>query len=342
VSGCSVFAQETLLSDLVAHEPHVRQWLDDNYAKAYGSALGSTGGGESSSPTTKLPVRPESSGSVASAPAPRVPRVTVPRPKPIPEPQKIELAAHANPIPETIHKMPLDAIQKQKEERLQRIRDEVRVLAACWLADHVLQCGLRGVPPQTRSKYVETDAFKLHETRSNIDKIRAEVEAAREAEYQFKFKPRPVRRKGLRCAEGWFRRGLGGVAQAPKHTDKGEVKLNIAAVLREDSLFRKKQEQEAALIKAYESELRDTTEFDRWQAEMKQQDEEARLAAVEARRREMAASQLEAKEARFVAGCARIATRAFRGLLTVLCRAAVSAVGSRIVKLQSPCERKRN
>lgn len=51
-------------------------------------------------------------------------------------------------------------------------------------------------------------------------------------------------------------------------------------------------------MQEYEANLRDTTEFDRWQSEMKSRDEDARRAAVEARRMEMAASQVEAKEAR--------------------------------------------
>ncbi len=108
------------------------------------------------------------------------------------------------------------------------------------------------LPLQTRSKYTDEQLFKLHETRSNIDKVRAEVEAVRAAEVQHTFKPRAVgcvprpAQLGAACTCKWF---LGAV-QVPKYSDKGaEVKLTVAAVLREDALFRKKQEQEAALIK---------------------------------------------------------------------------------------------
>ena len=84
----------------------------------------------------------------------------------------------------------------------------------------------------------------------------------------------------------------------PKYPAEGaEVKLNVATVLREDALFKKKQEQEAALIKAYESELRDSTDYYKWQTSMKERDEEAKLLAVENRRQEMAAAAREAKEA---------------------------------------------
>lgn len=76
------------------------------------------------------------------------------------------------------------------------------------------------------------------------------------------------------------------------------MKLNTAAVLREDALFRKKQEKEAELIKAFERDLRDSTEFYQWQTEMKGKDDLERKAQIEARRLEMAASAKEAIEAR--------------------------------------------
>ncbi len=47
------------------------------------------------------------------------------------------------------------------------------------------------------------------------------------------------------------------------------VRLTVASVMREDALYKKKQEDEARLIQAYESELRDSSEFIAWQAKMK-------------------------------------------------------------------------
>ena len=73
------------------------------------------------------------------------------------------------------------------------------------------------------------------------------------------------------------------------------VKLNVASILREDAVYKKKQEKEKKLIEAYESELRDSTEFYKWQKGMRDQDERERIEAVERRRVEMAASARAAR-----------------------------------------------
>ena len=84
--------------------------------------------------------------------------------------------------------------------------------------------------------------------------------------------------------------------------DKAAVRLNAAAVLREDALVRKKQQEEADLIKRFESELRDDSEYYEWQAKMRDRDERKRLEEVEQRRVQMILTDEAAKEARIQAG----------------------------------------
>ena len=77
-----------------------------------------------------------------------------------------------------------------------------------------------------------------------------------------------------------------------------EVKLNAAAILREDVLYRKKQEQEAHVLRTYEKDLRDTSKFDAWRQEMDAKEEEERKLLVRKRKLEMMLTDENAKQAR--------------------------------------------
>ncbi|CAK4100082.1 unnamed protein product [Aphanomyces euteiches] len=132
------------------------------------------------------------------------------------------------------------------------------------------------IKDQVVKKYEATPQFQLEETKSKLEEIRKQVEDERMAELKNQFKAKP----------------------APNftHTD-APVKLNTAAILREDALYKKKQDKEAKLIQAYESDLRDASEFYRWQSEMVKRDQENRRQEVERRRLEMVQAQHEAIEA---------------------------------------------
>lgn len=137
--------------------------------------------------------------------------------------------------------------------------------------------------PQTLEKYERSGAkpFKFGESRANVDELARQVAAEREKECHFgselHMRPAP-----------------------PPPARKAAVRLNAAAVLREDALYRRKQEQEAAMIQAYESELRDSTDFYSWQSRMQEREDAEMRRALYRRKQEMAAAAKEAVEAKCV------------------------------------------
>jgi hypothetical protein len=78
---------------------------------------------------------------------------------------------------------------------------------------------------------------------------------------------------------------------------EAKVKLNTAAILREDALYKKQQEKDFTLLKNYEVELRDATEYYGWQREMKHRDHEVKLQQVVMRRELSRQSAIDAKDA---------------------------------------------
>jgi hypothetical protein len=118
---------------------------------------------------------------------------------------------------------------------------------------------------------------QLHETRRTGDKVRAEVEAKRAAEMAPLAPARPPPALPLHGAD---------------------VKLNAAAIMREDAVLRSKAVKEAAIINDFEGNLRDTTAYYEWREKEMQKDEQARLEAVAARKKEAAVAAASAARAR--------------------------------------------
>jgi hypothetical protein len=137
---------------------------------------------------------------------------------------------------------------------------------------------------QQQAKYSDpaVQPFKLKtlERPTNLAKVTQEVEAARQAACNFDRKNRPP------------------VPPPKPKPGAGKVRLNSAAVLREDNVYKKKQEQEAAKLRAYEAELRDSSEFDEWRDRMRKEDQEAEAARVERRRVEALIADEAARESK--------------------------------------------
>merc|ERR1711871_760140 len=86
---------------------------------------------------------------------------------------------------------------------------------------------------------------------------------------------------------------------APKLPKKpAQVRMTATAIMREDALYKKKQEEEKAIIQEYESNLRDASEFYEWQAEMQAKGEAFKQHQINQRRKEMAESAINAMEAK--------------------------------------------
>lgn len=84
----------------------------------------------------------------------------------------------------------------------------------------------------------------------------------------------------------------------PKFGEKqASVRLNAAAILREEARLKKLEMEEKAKFEAAMIGLRDASDFERWQSEMKQKDEIQRLEQIQTRKIEMELAREEAVEA---------------------------------------------
>ncbi|KAJ0401952.1 hypothetical protein P43SY_001999 [Pythium insidiosum] len=240
------FVQTEIIDKMLKFRADINALLDQLHAKAFGRAA------------AKESLR--AAGGVApvekkAATVPVAPNLTQPRPRKPVEPIRIPQQVKANPVPSSIHELSLADLERQKRERQAKIKDDV----------------------VKKYEAAAKEMFHFESTaKSNLEAVRQEVEAERNAQLRFDFKAKP----------------------APEFSSQGkEIKLNTAAILREDALFKKKQAKEAKLLHAYEAELRDPMDFYRWQSTMLQQDHEKWKAEVEQRRLEMVQAQYEAIEA---------------------------------------------
>ena len=132
---------------------------------------------------------------------------------------------------------------------------------------------------KTKAKYDEKLLFHFQDMKSgrDINDVRREVEEERMKEVQFNTK---------------FVNPIPDFSKIP-----AKVRLNAAAIYREDALFRKQQIKDAETLKKYEEELRDPTEFLIWQKDMKNKDKETQSNLILQRKSDAKQSFIESQEA---------------------------------------------
>lgn len=59
----------------------------------------------------------------------------------------------------------------------------------------------------------------------------------------------------------------------PQNNENADVKLNAAAILREEILLKKQQEIERERVKNLEVNMRDSGEFEEWQKKLQEKEE---------------------------------------------------------------------
>jgi len=185
--------------------------------------------------------------------------LTRPKPRLIPEPTPIERVVEAKPIPKTIYATSLKEIEKEKNQRREVLREKSRAAYTSQQEFRLLTAERPGAEDQIKERFKE------------------EMDRARMEECTFAPKlNQPYDRRGLAATD---------------------VKMNTAAILREDKLLKKKQEKEYEVLLNYECDLKDASEFYRWQQEMREKDTMDEELRVAQRKVEMQMARTEAIEA---------------------------------------------
>lgn len=132
------------------------------------------------------------------------------------------------------------------------------------------------IKEKTKEKYNKNHEFKLNETKygKKTEEIRQELEEELNANLDFNrsfYNP------------------------PPSSSTNADIKNNVSSILREDYLFRKQQKKDAEILRKYEEELHDPTEYLRWQQEMKEFNHQEKMKMVNMRRELAKQSSIDAK-----------------------------------------------
>lgn len=169
--------------------------------------------------------------------------LTKPKPKLIPELEKIEVGFKANPAPRL--NKDLRAIEEEKAARRREIQDNIK-------------------------KYYEENKkkqeFELETSKRPTNLPRLKEEAERQTAKELKKKPTPK--------------------PMPKYSEV-DVKLNVAAILREEKKLNEKIQEEERRMKDLEMNMRDESEYEAWKKDQREKDRYEELETQQRRKIEM-------------------------------------------------------
>lgn len=180
------------------------------------------------------------------------------KPKIIEEPIALKREIKATPLPKHIFKKTLADIEKEKKERRKTQIERVK--------------------KDYEQNKIQPFKLKTGETSYDIDKVKEQIYEKEQNILQFD-------KKHARKLPDFSKNEV-------------EIKPTAAAILREGHLLTKKQQEEEKVLKDFEMNMRDESEFNRWSKEMGEKEEVERLEHMQKKKIEMELARAEAIHAR--------------------------------------------
>lgn len=184
--------------------------------------------------------------------------LTKPKPKVIEKPIPLVREIKANPVPKAHYRRTLAEIEKEKQDRRKSKLNLIR--------------------QEYEGGSVQMFKLKTAETKYDINQVKERIadEEKKMLKFDMKYSNKLPDFENI---------------EAP-------VKVNTAAIMREGHLLKKKQEVEHQILKDFEMNMRDGSEFNRWFSEMNEKDEIERLEHMQKKKIEMELARHEAIEAK--------------------------------------------
>lgn len=174
-------------------------------------------------------------------------QLSKPKIKALPQPIMIPKIVKSNPVPDFIHKKTLKEIEEEKKKAREERTEKLK--------KELFEEG--GMQPFE---------FETEKRPTNLEQLKKEAEEQLKEKLEYK--------KHYK--------------EPPKFDHaQNEIKMNAAAILKDDAIIRKLQGKEDEYLKNIELNMRDSTEFKRWKKEQEAKEKAAQLEYQEKKRVEM-------------------------------------------------------